>query len=153
MNIEIDQSRKIEETQGDTIVAFSNGMSYALRIKAQDKRKLQQLFRESGKPRMYIYQTFSVLLFLLVRKFLVDIREIVIDTEYTQHEDLIKRELLVLIREEIPLFSKDAISFAYIGKKSNAHKIAYAVFQGKRNEDKTVTFEEIVSLLVKRMKK
>ena len=44
MNIEIDQSGKVEETQHDTILAFSNGKSKAVSISARTKRKLQDVF-------------------------------------------------------------------------------------------------------------
>jgi len=44
MNIEIDQSGKVERTNQDTIVAFSNGKSSSVKITGETKRRLQGRF-------------------------------------------------------------------------------------------------------------
>ena len=56
MNIAIDQSSKIEYTNKDTVIAYSNHKQKSLIIKAKDKRKVQKMFREAGKPDIFIYK-------------------------------------------------------------------------------------------------
>ncbi|HEX9722115.1 MAG TPA: hypothetical protein VGA53_02520 [Candidatus Paceibacterota bacterium] len=70
MRIEIDQSGKIENTSKDTIIAFSNGIRKAIRISSVDKREIQAIFRRTGKPRIFVYKFFSILVFLLIEKHL-----------------------------------------------------------------------------------
>jgi len=50
MKIEIDQSRKVEDTNRLTIVAYSNGKAKSLMITARDKKSLQSLFRRIKHP-------------------------------------------------------------------------------------------------------
>ncbi|MCG2700747.1 hypothetical protein L6267_01100 [Candidatus Parcubacteria bacterium] len=66
MKIEIDQSGKIENTGKDTIIAFSNGSFGSISISAKDKREIQRIFRKIGKPRVFVYRVFAVLIFLLI---------------------------------------------------------------------------------------
>ena len=67
MNISIDQSSKIENTNKNTVIAYANSKQKSLLIKAEDKKNLQKIFRNAGKPEMFIYKTFAVLIFLLIK--------------------------------------------------------------------------------------
>ena len=148
MRIEIDQSSKIEYTSKDTVVAFSNGKQKALLIRASDKRKIQKIFREAGKPDMFIYKTFAILVYLLIRKDIKDIQEIVVDKEYSGKEYLIKHLLLQILRGQKKVFDKENIYFKQIGKKSKAHEKAINTFQGKIKPDTVVGFKEILPFIV-----
>lgn len=53
MNIEIDQSGKIENTNKDTVIAFSDDTCGSILIKAVDKREIQKIFRDIGKSRIF----------------------------------------------------------------------------------------------------
>ena len=136
MKIEIDQSGKIENTNKDTVIAFSDDNFGSLLIKAKDKREIQEIFRQAGKPRVFIYKLFTILIFLLIKNHLKKVEEIVIDEEYPGKSALIKDLLLREIRKIRPRFPKENISFRQIGKKSKAHNIAYNTFKKKRKTDK-----------------
>ena len=148
MKIEIDQSGKIENTNKDTVIAFSDDNFGSLLIKAKDKREIQEIFRQAGKPRVFIYKLFTILIFLLIKNHLKKVEEIVIDEEYPGKSALIKDLLLREIRKIRPRFLKENISFRQIGKKSKAHNIAYNTFKKKRKTDIVVN-KKILKFLIK----
>ena len=149
MNIEIDQSGKIEDTSKDTVVAFSNGKSKSIFISAKDKREIQKIFREIGKPRIFIYKTFAILVFLLVKDDLKKIKEIIIDEEYPGKENLIKNYLLQEIRKARLNFCPDDILFRQIGKKSGAHSVGYLTYTNKISPNKKIKVRELLKILFK----
>jgi len=149
MNIEIDQSGKIENTSKNTIVGFSNSVSKSIIIYAKDKKKLQELFREAGKHRIFVYRVFAILIFILIKDYLNKIKEIVIDEEYPGKFNLIKNYLYREITLIDPDFSIERIVFKRIGKKSRAHYVAYGTAIGKRKADKTVNAKDILKIVVK----
>jgi hypothetical protein len=71
MNIEIDQSGKIENTSVNTIVAFSNSEFACVLLSAKDKRAIQKIFRQINKPRMYIYKVFCLVDFYFDKKIFI----------------------------------------------------------------------------------
>lgn len=148
MRIEIDQSGKIENTNKDTIVAFSNRVFGSILIEAKDKREIQEIFRRIGKSRVFIYKLFAILIFLLIKNHLKKIEEIVIDEEYPGKSVLIKDFLLREIRKVYPKFSKENIFFKPIGKKSKAHNIAYNTFKKRRKAD-IIVGKKILKFLIK----
>lgn len=86
MKVEIDQSVKIEQTNKGTVLAFSNEEEYAILIPGKVKRKLQELFREKGRPRLFISRTFAAGITLLLQNHLPKFQKIVIDLEYPGKE-------------------------------------------------------------------
>jgi len=149
MKIEIDQSGKVENTSKNTIIAFSNSKFKSILISARDKREIQKFFRRIGKPRIFVYRVFAILIFLLIKKDLREIKEIIIDTEYTGKSSLIKNFILQEIKKINPSFSKDDIDFQEIGKKSKAHFLAYGVATGKKKADIEVGAKEILRMIIK----
>lgn len=149
MTIEIDQSGKIESTSTDTVIAFSNHAHRSIYIKAREKRMIQELFRESGKPRVFIYKLFAILVFLALKDNLGDIAHLTIDTEYPGWEHLIKDYLLREIRRVRPHFDSRSIAFAPVGKKSPAHALAYRVYRRQQTPNRIVSANEILRYLVK----
>ena len=149
MRIEIDQSGKIENTSTNTVIAFSNSRFKSISINAKDKREIQKFFRRIGKPRMFIYRVFAILVFLLIKDDLKDIQQIIIDREYPGHSPLIKNFLLSDLRKIEPGFSKRNIAFQEIGKKSRAHFLAYGVAIGKKKADIEVGAKEILRMVTK----
>lgn len=150
MKIEIDQSNKIEYTSKDTVVAFSNGKQKALLIRASDKRKIEEIFREIKRPETFVYKTFAVLIYLLIKADLKNIQEIIIDQEYQGRESIIKDFLLQIIRKNHKnVIDKDEIFFSCIGKKSEAHRKAIKTFQGKIKPDMIVDFKNVIEFLFK----
>ncbi len=149
MFVELDQSWKIEDTNKKTVIAFSNGHSGSVCISSKDKQFLQSLFRKAGKPEIFIYKVFAVLVFILIKDYLSKLRGIAIDIEYPGKEPLIKDYLMQLIRKyENPEFGKDRIWFKPVGKRSNSHKIAYGVFLGRIKPTKVISHKDVVKYLI-----
>lgn len=149
MKIEIDQSGKIENTNKNTIIAFSNGKFKSVFISAKEKREIQKFFRRIGKPNIFIYKVFAVLVFLLIKSDLKVVDNIIIDEEYPGKSSLIKNLLLQEIRRIKPDFDRENIIFQRIGKKSRAHFLAYGVAVGKKKADIEVGAREILRMVVK----
>lgn len=150
MVCEIDQSGKVEDTRKLTVVCFANGKAKTLLISAKEKRKALSAMRNLNKPkRTFIFRIFAGLLFLLIKD--EDIRTIVIDEEYPEHEATIKFILLNLFEK----FGKasPAIFFQRIGKKSQAHIVALLVFQGKKRPDLIATAKDLFALFYGKSKK
>ena len=149
MRIEIDQSGKIENTSKNTVIAFSDDKFKSILLHSQDKREIQKFFRRIGKPRIYVYRVFAILILLLIKDQLKEIKEIVIDEEYPGKDSLIKNLLLQEIRKIKPQFLKENIVFSKIGKKSRAHFLAYGVAVGKKKADIEVSAKDILRKIVK----
>ncbi len=147
MKIEIDQSNKIEQTNKDSVVAFSNGEKRAVLVSAKDKKELQTTFRFLQRNRIFIYKIFACLIFVLIKDKLKEISQIVIDEEYKGHEAEIKHYLLQIIRKNHKDFLKDNIVFKQIGKKSNAHILAYQVNQKKVKPDFVISYNKLMQYL------
>lgn len=148
MNIEIDQSSKVEYTSKNTIVAYSNTKQKALSIRAEDKRKIQEVFREAGKPDIFVYKTFAVLVYLLIKDDLTKINSITIDIEYEGKNFLVKNLLLQAIRKDKKFFDKENIHFRRIGKKNNAHKKALNTYQGKIQAETIVEYKDLLFYII-----
>jgi len=148
MQIYIDQSRKIEYTSQDTVVAYSNGTQKSILISAEEKRKVQRIFRDASKPEIFMFKTFAILIYLLIKENLPSIDAIRIDREYSGKEWLIKQYLLELLRRHGFMFEKGSIEFYYVGKKHKSHLQALSVFQQKLRPDIIVNHEEILPYIL-----
>lgn len=149
MNIEIDQSGKIESTNFDTIVAYANHEQRSILLPASDKRIIQKIYRDAGKPHLFIYRTFALLIFLLVRDRLHILQEIIIDDEYPGWNFMIKNFLLQQVRTVITDFNKQSICFQCIGKKSPAHHKAYETYVKKSDPDMIARYQDIARFIIK----
>lgn len=147
MKIEIDQSGKIGDTRIATVLAFSDGSSYSIRIKATTKRKLVKELRMFKDSRRFYYQLFAVLVFILIKNFIAQIQLIYIDQEYPGREDEIKAYLIHLITGNGMVFDPQLIHFTRIGKQSAAHVKALESFQKKKAE-REIGYDEIISFFV-----
>ena len=145
MNIQIDQSGKVERTNQDTILAFSNGKSSAVRITGKTKRRLQEKFRENGEPRLFMIGTFCALIFLVIKDNIKEIDLIEIDKEYPGKEQYIISTLKKFSQNKS--INLPVISFISIGKKSKAHQKAIEVFRKKSQPDKIITLKEIMNIV------
>ena len=144
----IDQSGKVENTELRTVIAYSNDINKSIEISSSEKRKIQKLFRSVAKPNIFVYKTFSCLIYLLVKDDLRRICEIVVDREYVGKEGLIKLYLARLIKREEESFDSSLISFAEIGKKSHAHIKCAATFKGSLRPDMVVKGEDLFKYLL-----
>ena len=145
MEVEINQSNKIEQTSKDTIIGVVDDKTFTILIGAKIKRKLQEEFRKQGKPRLFVYRTFigSVVLALKSAQF-KNLSKVVIDEEYYGKDKMLKSMFLEMwsrFFSEIP-----GVSFEKIGRKSKVHNVCYLTMKGKHKPDRIIEFEEIKRL-------
>ncbi|MEK9165313.1 MAG: hypothetical protein AAB525_00430 [Patescibacteria group bacterium] len=145
MQVEIDQSIKIEQISRDTIIAFSNSISYAVTVPAKAKKQIKQQFRILGKPHLFYYRTFAAAVVLLIKNYLSKIDAVVIDREYSGREKLIKDMILEMLKSL--RCKQPQIYFRQIGKKSKAHKVAYLTMKKQRKADIVLTIKELQELI------
>lgn len=148
MKVQIDQSQKVEETNKDTFIGFSNDINHVIRIPAKIKRQLKQEFRELGKPELFTYRVFSAGICLLIKDYLRKIDMIVVDEEYIGRARLIRdmlQEMLKRMRRKEP-----RIYFDKVGKKK-VHKLVYGAMK-KKKADRTLRIGELRELLFRKPK-
>jgi len=146
MAYEIDQSGKIEQTNKDTVIAYSNNRQYAIIIHRRVKRKIQEAFRLHGFTSLFIYYLFSVGVYFLIEH-LARVSDITIDTEYTNKDKIIKGFLHNFLKKN----RKPAhnIRFARIGNRPKAHYAAKDVFDKKIKPNKILVLKDIIKALKK----
>ena len=147
MNIEIDQSGKIEQLNCDTIIAFSNSKQYAVALPKPVKRNIFLAYKTHTKQLRY--KLFCIGIYWCIRDYLREFSLVIIDCEYKGNETLIKSLLLNLIRSEYKEFDDKLIRFGQIGKQSNAHTVAIDVFRKHRKPNRIMNISDIESLLRK----
>lgn len=148
MNIEVDQSGKIERTSMDTVLAFSNGLKRTLLIRATVKRQCISKLRQKGVGReSRTLRIFSSGLFILLQEALRNGASVTIDTEYTGREGGIKGMLLRMARQDNIDVASHQIRFKQVGKKSPAHKVAIETFRGRKAPDQVATVRDIFQWL------
>lgn len=143
MQIEIDQSGKIENTSVNTVIAFSNSKRKSILITAKEKRKLQKAFREFNKSPLFVYKTFALLIYFLIKDDFNKIQSIIIDQEYPGKENEIKTYLFRQFKKDGINFSAKNIHFLEIGRKSRAHFCAYDTSRGKIVPRKIITAKNL----------
>lgn len=148
MKYEIDQSGKVEETNRCTVVAFSNSESGSILLPSSEKKKLLTSFRFKGKPKMYTLQVFSVLIYLLISKyFSLKDAVIIVDKEYKGKETLIRSYIKQLLSaKKVEKYRDLDIRFDFIGKRSDAHKIAISCFREK-SADLRIDYKQVIKLV------
>ncbi|MBM4402417.1 MAG: hypothetical protein FJ044_04190 [Candidatus Cloacimonetes bacterium] len=150
MRIEVEQSIRIDNTQKDTVLAFSNEISKAVRIPAQVKRKCLKILRNKGIGKKDVYlKLFAAALFILIKNDLDKINAIAIDTEFSdrQNQQFIRITLCKHLQKAGSNLSLDDINFKRIGKKSKAHQKAYNTHQGRTAADYKVKARELLELV------
>lgn len=135
MKIEIDQSGKLEDTHKPTVVGFSNKVNKTVIISSIEKQKLQKYFRKIGKSRQYIYRTFAILIYYLIKD-KNKISQIIIDQEYPGQEALIKGFLLEYLDISKIKIDKKSIYFDEIGKSAKIHGIVWSAYTNKKADFK-----------------
>lgn len=151
MILQVDQSIKIEDTAGPTILALSNDEAFAVIVPAVVKREcLDLLRRQGGQAKAVVLRVFSAALFLLLEAHLERADRIVIDREYVGHEDAIKGMLLGWIRERGLDCPPEQITFANVGKQSGAHRKAAKVRTQQEPADLVVSTRQLLKLLSKK---
>ena len=143
MQIEIDQSGKIENTSKDTVLALSNRLQFSIIIPRKIKREIQIIFRKNKQPRNFVLFTFSAGLSILLH-YAKPKHKVLIDKEYLGKEFIIKKHILETYKKEV---IKPIISFGFIGKKSNSHRLASLVVKKKLKPNIIVTKNELLKVI------
>lgn len=147
MRLEVDQSRKVEQT-GPTVLACSNHESFSLLVPVKVKRQVLQKLRIQGRERrMSVHMVLAALAALLLCEAAQRATHIVLDDEYTGHRGVIKSQLLLYLLKLGTEVETDLIGFDFVGKNSAAHKLALSVYRGEREPDHRVTFDELWALV------
>ena len=144
MRIEVDQSGKIEQTEMDTVVAFSNNHQYAVLLPKELKRRLIGKYREE---RQIILKLFVIYVYYTLRDYLHQIELIIVDNEYEGKQNYIKSLLLDFIRKDYRDFDKNLIRIAHITKKSKAHEVAANVKRGFAKPQRMLSEKDIEKMI------
>ncbi len=147
MHLEVDQSRKIEQS-GPTALAFSDHEHGALLVPNQVKRQVLRRLRKQGRERRAsVHMVFAALVALLLRDAVKRADLVIIDDEYTGHRGMIKFQVLHYLHKLGIEVEDEVITFGLVGKHSPAHDLALSVFRGQRAPDRWVTFKELWALV------
>lgn len=144
MKCYIDQSGKIENTKNLTVVAYSNGKSKSLVIRATEKRKLLKILKITvERKKLITYEIFSILVFILIKD--ENFNNLIIDIEYKGHEGSIKN----FIKNYHVKYNKTLpdIDFELITKKNPAHEVAINTFRGLRKPNMVISAIEVLKYL------
>ena len=135
----------MEQTEDDTVLAFSDGIQRIILIPASVKRACQHELRKRGvKPGMIALRMFTAGLLLLLEGQVEGIASLTLDTEYEGREGEIKGLLLRVMLKWAPTLSTRAITFRRIGRKSPAHLLAWETHKSTRRPDRRVTLQELL---------
>jgi len=147
MRLEVDQSRKVEQS-GPTVLAFSDHEHGVLLVPAHVKRRVLCRLRDQGRERRAsVHLVFAALVALLLRDVVERADLVIIDDEYTGHRGVIKFQVLHYLHKLGIEVEDEVITFGLVGKHSPAHDLALSVFRGQRAPDRWVTFEELWALV------
>lgn len=146
MKYQIDQSGKIEQTNKDSVIAYSNSSKAAILIPRKLKRRLQEVFRLHGFTSLFIYYLFSVGIYYLIEP-LKQPEDITVDLEYPGKDKIISQFVFGLIEKNKK--PKHHIRFARIGNQPPAHYAAKDVFDQKTRPNRILTMDEFIKALKK----
>lgn len=154
MQVEIDQSGKIEETNRDTVLAFSNGKNDTVIILAETKRRILEIFRRRGEPKLYIYRTFTAGVFLLVHPYLAHIDSIMCDIEW-EGKNRVIADIFNEFLQKYAIEHKPTLHFQLVGKQSPAHILAWTTYKTRPypRRFRKVSFKQLLSLVIRPIKK
>ena len=145
--VEVDQSNRVDEP-GDSYLAFSDGISRAIKVPFRVKQAGREALRARGKPRKRAEMLlFAACVFLLLEAHLDQLQQIIVDNEYGGHEADIRSFLFEYIRKKEPGFEIERIVVRSIGKRSRAHNVAWSARRGKRAVDKIVSEAELLAIV------
>ena len=140
----IDISAKIEHWTKDSVVAIANDEARAYLVTGKSKQRARQLIRDLYGSKSASYRLLAILVYLAVKEELAQIRQIVIDRDYSgsQAQATIKSLLLHLLRQEWPATPAGFIRFENV-RGSRADTLAKEVFDKLARADRTIRYQEI----------
>ena len=149
MRIEIDQSWKIEKTNKPTVIAFSNSQTEGSVLVPQKVKKLAFTYLEErfGREKTNIVRIFAACIIVLLKAYNLKTTSLIIDREYPGYEPILKN-LIVDYGKKLGLtFGFEDISVQEIGKKSEAHWLAYDVFTKKKKAGRIIKLHDLLKVL------
>lgn len=145
MQIEVDQSGKIEQKSLDTVVALTNGTSFTVLLKKSEKRNLEKWFKSKGLRRYYPQIVFSILVAKVISGSKIT-KSVLIDTEYAGYNEFIKAYILKTL-SKLKVKNMSQIKFGFVGKQSKSDYLAGKVRIGKIKPSKVILASEMKKLL------
>ena len=146
MQIEIDQSGKIDQTSLDTVIALTNGTKYTLLFKKRDKRIVEKEFRKRKFQKLFMIIIFANLVAYVIKNSKVK-KSILIDTEYVGHNNFIEKIIQDRLGNKCP-----KIKFGFVGKESKSDELARKVARGKTKPDYVISAFEVLDLALNKKK-
>lgn len=143
---QIDQSGKIEQTNRNTVIACTGDVEMTILLKKREKRKLQQVFKQTDNLKVFPYLIFAALLAILIKN-LKPRKKIIIDKEYFGHEELIEDKIKAYL-VELGESSLPQIEFGHVGKLSDAHNLAYRVARARTKPTLIVDSKEVMKVIL-----
>ncbi len=149
MRIEIDQSWKIEKTNKPVVIAFSNSQTKGSVLVPQEVRKLAFAYLEErfGRDKTNIIRVFAACIVILLRTYDLKTADLVIDREYPGYEPLLKNLVVAYGKKLGLVFDMEDISIQKVGKKSEAHWLAYDVFTRKKKVGRVIKLHDLLKVL------
>lgn len=145
MQLEVDQSGKIELLSQDTIIACSNDRQYSIKIPKKIKQYIHYNYK--SKIKQLNYKLFSIGVYCCIENFLKNSQLIIIDDEYHGKNNLVKSILISYIKRKYKSFDEKLIKIALITRNSNAHHVAIETFRGEHKPNEVLTEKQIWRLL------
>lgn len=144
--IEIDQSIKIDDTNDDTILAYSNEKYFSVLIPISIKRELfSSLYNQQKNKVIFKIKLFCSGLFYLLKDTIQEDVIITINNEFDGRENDVKGIMLNLIWKVNPRFDKRDLRIKEIGKQSRAHEVAKKVHNKQLQPNKIITKQELLN--------
>lgn len=149
-NVMVDVSGRMEKSNSkDAVLAFSNdGFEAAILISGKVKLEVNRTLAYFGSPRRKRgVQVLVAGLYLLLKDYLDQLDHIVIDDELPGWGKEIKRQLLLLIWQERPHFSRSKLNVSRIGEHSRADNLARLVRKKKTAPNKKISYRNLMAVL------
>ena len=150
MIVYVDLSAKVEQWTEDSVVAACNGVSRVYLIPGKVKQQLRRWLHKNHRRGSTHYRAFALFVYLAIRDDLSLIEQVVIDRDYSgsEAEATIKNFLLSFLRMHRPSVTAGFIQFENVAGR-RADLFARDCFQGKREPDAVVQYEELEAILRK----
>jgi hypothetical protein len=145
--VEVDQSGRIEETNRDTVLAFSDGIQFSVLIPSRVKQDCLRALRLQGiKGNLFYIQFFAIGLFYLLRGHIEKIDRVTIDREYLGHEGQIKDYLINCLFRSGLMIDSYKIEFSHIGEHPPVHTLAISTFRKAEKPNLVLSSQDIMKM-------
>lgn len=149
MRIEIDQSWKIEKTNKPTVIAFSDSQTEGSILVPQEVKKLAFTYLEErfGKEKTNIIRIFAACIVILLKVYNLKTTSLIVDREYPGYDPVLKNLIVDYGKKLGLVLDVEDVSVQRIGKKSEAHWLAYDVFTRKKKAGRVIQLRDLLKVL------